>query len=163
MDEFCIIKRPGNTMQEEGDRKGNQLFAKEPKRDQSELDLIDNLHTKDGAILSDRLFEDRDNEGQRGGGQEDSRTCTSAGSLSARDTVSGPLERLTITCPPLPAARPSQGTAEYEHSQCGRARILYFSMRRSTSPCLGRVPRGPRINAAIIQQGTGGGPAEVTN
>lgn len=37
-------------------------IAKEPKRDQSKGDLFENLHTKDGAILSDRLFDDRDKQ-----------------------------------------------------------------------------------------------------
>lgn len=43
---------------------------------------------------------DRDRVEER---KKDSRTCTYCRRLSARDTVSGPLERLTITCPPLPA------------------------------------------------------------
>lgn len=80
--------------------KGNQQHAKEPKGDQSERDLIEKLHTKDGSISSDRLFGDRVRWEK---GTKGSRTCTICRRLSARDTVSGPLERLTITCPPLPA------------------------------------------------------------
>lgn len=53
-----------------------------------------------GEISSDRFFDDRDKWEER---KKDSRTCTICRRLSARDTVSGPLERLTITCPPLPA------------------------------------------------------------